>query len=145
MAHPPLPAPPDFVPLAFAGTGFGVVLGAAVMTGFLLANRAMIHPVPAGSTTPDLAQPAALALFVAPLVTLLVPGVVTWNLLGPIPSTFRRGGLAMVAAFGGLLLSIANVPVNQFAGVPGMAVFLALCLLGLLLLGRRLRRLPLPR
>ena len=145
MSRSPLPAPPDFVPLAFAGTTFGILLGTAIMTGFLLANRALIHPVPAGSTTPDLNQPAALALFIAPLVTLLIPAIVTWNLLGPIPSTFRRGGLAMVAAFGGLMVSLANVPLNQFLGIRGMVGLLVLVLTGMLLLARRLSRLPVPR
>ncbi len=144
MSHSLPPAPPDFVPLAFAGTAFGVVLGAVIMTAFLLVNRALIHPAPAGSTTPDLNQPAAVALFIAPLVTLLIPAVVTWNLLGAIPSTFRRGGLSMVGAFGGLLLSFANVPLNQFGGIRGMIGFLVFLLALLLLLGRRLHRLPLP-
>ena len=68
-------------------------------------------------------------------------GVSAWALLAPIPSTYRRGALAMVAALGGTSLAmVATYLVDQLIGrfaLPGLAVMG----LGLaLLLGRRAAR-----
>jgi hypothetical protein len=65
-------------------------------------------------------------------------GVTAWLLLAPIPSTYRRGALAMVAALGGTSLAmVATYMVDQLIGrtaLPGVA---ALALAMSLWLGRR--------
>ena len=65
-------------------------------------------------------------------------GVTTWMMLAPIPSTYRRGALAMVAALGGTSAAmVATYMVDQLIGrtaLIGLAVIAAAAALGL---GRR--------
>lgn len=63
--------------------------------------------------------------------SVLLAGGVAWALMGPVDSHYRRGGLAMVSAFGGFLLSGLTVPVRGLLGEPALlglaasAVFIA--------------------
>jgi hypothetical protein len=50
---------------------------------------------------------------------------IAWSLMAPIASTYRRGGLAMVAGFGTLLVAFVTAPVDSMlgrAGLLGLAV-----------------------
>lgn len=138
MSGPPAPTR-DYVPFALATVGFAVLLGTAVMSGFLLANRAMVLDLgPSGR--PDPAQPAANILLIGAMATLFVPALVTWNLLAPIGSAYRRGGLAMVSAFGAIVVSLVSIPLNEWLGPRGLVLMLVLALAGVAVLGRAVRR-----
>ena len=134
-----LPIVRDFVPLAFSTVGFSILLGTAIMSGFLLINRALVQDLPQ-SATPDVNQPAAVALFAGSLCTLIVPALVAWALLSPVDSAYRRGGLSMVAGFGAILVSLASIPLNEFFGMGGLVGLLATSLAGCTLLGRKVMR-----
>lgn len=127
---------PDRITLAFRTLGFTLLLGAAVMTGFLLANRLMIHDLGPGGT-PDVNQPAALMLVLGVTFTLMVPATLAWGLLAPLESAFRRGGLAMVSGLGSLALSMLAIPANQFFGIAGLVVMLAVTGAGAAVMGRK--------
>ena len=139
MPPPPPDSEPDFIPLAFRAVGFSVLLGTAIMSGFLVANRLLVRDMPANAT-PSLDQPAALMLIFGVLLTMTIPAVAAWTILAPLGSAYRRGGLAMVSALGALLVSLASVPVNEMLGLRGLAGFLLLALLGAIVMWRRVAR-----
>jgi hypothetical protein len=63
-----------------------------------------------------------------------------WWLLGPIESTYRRGGLAMVCGFATILLMLICIPVHQLLGRSGLFGLMGLCTVAAALLARRARR-----
>jgi ABC-type transport system involved in cytochrome c biogenesis permease subunit len=131
----------DYVPLAVSTVGFGILLGTALMTGTILLNRWLVRDLPPVATAiPDVNQPAATVLLVGSLVTLFVPVLLAYYLLAPIGYAYRRFGLAMVSGFAAFLLSLVSVPLNEAFGVPGLAGFFLVVLLGALLMFRSVRR-----
>ena len=80
-------------------------------------------------------------LFGGTLSGIVLAGWAAWRLLGPIESTYRRGGLAMVSGFSTVLLMLICIPVNQLLGRSGLIILLALSAMAAALLGRRARRL----
>lgn len=147
-ARPPDPADSlnyghtsDLVPLAVSTVGLCVLLGAGIMTAFLVLNRVMVQDLPLSpDARPDVYQPAATALLAGLLLTLLTPMVLAWALLAPITATYRRFGFAMVSGLGALLVSFSAVPANELFGLAGLAGLLFLLLLAALVLVRRVYR-----
>ncbi|MEO8200458.1 MAG: hypothetical protein ABI679_08070 [Gemmatimonadota bacterium] len=109
------------------------------MTIFLLINRAMVQDLPPNAT-PDVNQPAANFLLAGAFCTLIIPALVTWSLLSPIDSTYRRGGLSMVSGFGAIMVSLLGVPFNEFAGQQGLVGLLVGSLILALLIARKVFR-----
>jgi hypothetical protein len=89
-------------------------------------------------------NPALYLLFAGTLGGVLGAAGVAWWLFGPIISTYRRGGLAMVSGFATVLLMLVCIPIHQLLGRSGLVVLFSLCLLAAILLGRQARRLALP-
>lgn len=130
--------PRDLVPLAVSTIGLAIMLGTAIMTVFLLVNRSMVQDLPVTpEARPDVYQPAATILLVGVMSTLIIPMITAWGLLAPIEVSYRRFGFAMVSGLGALMVSILAVPANEFMGIRGLVVMLALSLLACLLLGKR--------
>ena len=137
LSHDPLNQR-DLVPLAVSTIGLAIMLGTAIMTVFLLINRAMVKDLPlTPDARPDVYQPAATLLLVGVMCTLIIPMVTAWGLLGPIEVSYRRFGFAMVSGLGALVVSILAVPANELLGIRGLAALLGLSLLLCLYLGRR--------
>ena len=105
----------DFVPLAMAGTGFGIVLGATVITGALWLLRTIQAATPAADTL-DLGSAPAVILFGGTVGGMVAGAAGTWRALRPVNSTWRQGGLAMVAAFASLVVSVLAVPADSWLG-----------------------------
>jgi hypothetical protein len=74
------------------------------------------------------------------LTGLLVAGFAAWTLLGPVSSTYRRGGLSIVSAFATVLFMLVCIPINELLGRTGLLSLIGLSGLAALLLGRRARR-----
>jgi hypothetical protein len=128
----------DLVPLAVSTISLAIMVGTAIMTVFLMLNRAMVKDLPlTPDARPDVYQPAATLLLVGVLCTLIIPMVTAWGLLGPIEVSYRRFGFSMVSGLGALVVSILAVPANEFLGIRGLAALLALSLVACLFLGRR--------
>ena len=94
----------------------------------------------------DQAYPESLTLrlyllFGGTLAGILIASWATWRLLGPIASTYRRGGLAMVSGFATVLLMLVCIPINQLLGRIGLVILLTLSGIAAAVLGRRARRL----
>jgi hypothetical protein len=125
----PSPEPHDFVPLAMAGTGFGIILGATVITGALWLLRIIQAATPAADTL-DLGSAPAVILFGGTVGGMLAAATGTWRALRPVNSTWRQGGFAMVSAFASLVVSVLAVPADSYLGPWGV--------LGLVLAGAAL-------
>ena len=80
-------------------------------------------------------------LFGGTLFGIVLAAWAAWRLLGPIASTYRRGGLAMVSGFATVLLMLICIPINQLLGRTGLILLLALSAIAATLLRRRARRL----
>jgi len=113
--------PRDYVPLAAAGTSAGILTGTAVTAlGLWLVRTVQIHDLPA-TNEPDLASPAAMILLVGTLAGLFTAGTVTWRLLTPIGSTYRQGGLGLVAAFATIVVvTVLGLPLDLLVGRWGL-------------------------
>lgn len=86
-------------------------------------------------------NPALYLLFGGTLGGIMVAAGTAWWLLGPIESTYRRGGLAMVCGFATVLVMLICIPIHQFLGRTGLFALLTLCTVAAALLARRARRL----
>lgn len=127
--HPLGPDAPDkdYVGLAAAGMACGISWGTAVICTALWAVRSLQVGAPA-ATTPDLSSPAANLLLTGTVGGLLLAGIITWRWLTPVGSTYRQGGLSVVAAFATLVVSMLAMPVDGLLGrwgLLGLAVLFA--------------------
>ena len=84
-------------------------------------------------------SPALYLLFGGTVAGVLVAAVVAWWLLEPIQSTYRRGGLSMVAGFATAVAMLICIPIHQLLGRAGLGGLLLLCTGTGLLAGRRAR------
>lgn len=75
------------------------------------------------------------------LAGILLAAATAWRLLAPIPSSYRRAGLALVSGFATTLTMLVCIPVNQLLGRAGLLLLLGLSGLTAVLLTRRARRL----
>jgi hypothetical protein len=83
-------------------------------------------------------------LFGGTLAGTLIAAWAAWRLLDPIPSTYRRGGLAMVSAFATVVLMLVCIPIHQLLGRTGLLLLLGLSGITAMLLARRAKRLGTP-
>jgi hypothetical protein len=131
----------DLVPLAISAISLAIMLGTAIMTAFLLLNRAMVQPLPLDpAARPDVNQPAATLLLAGVLATLIIPMLTAWALLAPIEVSYRRFGFSMVSGLGAIVVSTLAVPANEFLGIRGLAGLLVVSLVSCLVLARKVRR-----
>lgn len=135
----PLAPTEDYVPLAGASIGFGILLGTALIAAVLLGVRALVSQGPP-TDQPDPNQPAGILLIFGTLGACGVAGLSCWAAMSPVP-TYRRGGLSMVTAFATFVMALLLAPVNELAGPVGLALVAAACGAGAWGLGRRTRRL----
>ena len=138
MARRTMRAHPAADPVGLAATAMaaGVALGLAVI-GVTVLGVDTLRPRTASAGGPGL---ALYLLLLGTAGGAVAAGGATWRLLGPIGSTYRRGGFALVSAFATLVLMLVFVPVNQALGRPGLGVAAALSAALSVLLLRRARR-----
>jgi hypothetical protein len=84
-------------------------------------------------------SPVLYLLLGGTMAGVLVAAAVAWWLLEPILSTYRRGGLSMVAGFATALAMLICIPIHQALGRAGLGGLLLLCIGTALLAGRRSR------
>jgi hypothetical protein len=121
----PTSDPPDFVPLALAGMGLGIVLGSTLISAAVWLLRTLqARTTPAD--TLDLGSAPSLVLFAGMVGGMLAAAVATWRALAPVQSTYRQGGLALVASFATLVVSLIAMPVDRSLGRQGLLALAAL-------------------
>jgi hypothetical protein len=128
----------DPIGLAAASAGAGMAAGLAVISSTVVVVG--LARGPSTGSTPDLGAPLAL-LLAGTMGGLLLAGVLTWHLLAPIDSAYRRGGLSMVSSFATVILMLVTMPLNQAVGRAGLLGLAAVAAGAGLLLARRARRL----
>lgn len=128
----------DPIGLAGAALGAGVSAGLALIAA-TVAGVSLLRPADAGAA-PDLGGPLYL-LLAGTLGGIALAGLTTWKLLRPVPSTYRRAGLAMVSAFATVPLMLVCLPVDRRFGGAGLGALALLAAAGAALLWRRARRL----
>jgi hypothetical protein len=122
--------------------GFIAAVGAsAVSIGLVVITATVLGVDALRSGQPDDLSPALYLLFGGTLCGILAAGSTAWWLLGPIESTYRRGGLAMVCGFATVLLMLICIPVHQLLGRTGLFALLAIGTVAAALLARRARHL----
>jgi hypothetical protein len=130
----------DPVSLAAAALGAGLSAGLALV-GVTVAMLEAVRPA-AGAGAGDPTAGGALYLLMAgTLGGLVLAGVVTWWLLAPIDSTYRRGGLSLVSAFATVPAMLIYPPLHAALGTSALLVAAAAAATVALLLCRRARRL----
>jgi hypothetical protein len=90
-------------------------LGTAIVTLTLYGVQAIMAGAPA-SEVPVVSGPAPLLLLSGTLGALGVSAAVTWHRLRPVDSYYRRGGLALVSAFGTFVMGVLATPLHHFFG-----------------------------
>ncbi|MGE0553887.1 MAG: hypothetical protein AB7R55_10705 [Gemmatimonadales bacterium] len=126
----------DHVGLAFGALPAAVALGTGIISlSTILVRTIQASQPPAQSI--ELSSGPSIALLGGTFVALTAAAVLTWRLLAPTRSPYRQGMLAMVAAFGTLLVSLLTMPIDRAFGRPGLA---GLALVSLVASWRLIRR-----
>jgi len=121
-----------FIAAALAGA---VALGLVVVTATVL-----LADLLRSGTYQDNLTLRLYLLFGGTLGGILTAAGAAWRLLQPIPSLYRRGGLAIVSAFATVLLMLICIPIHQVFGQAGLLVTMGLSGIGAVLLALRTRR-----
>jgi hypothetical protein len=127
-------------PVSLAATALGAGLSAGLaLVGATVAGLDAIRPPP--GTGDPASGPALYLLAAGTLGGLVLAGAVTWHLLAPVDSGYRRGGLALVSAFATVPAMLIYPPLHATLGTPALLLAAALAAAAALLLIRRARRL----
>lgn len=133
----PLDATRDLVGPALRGMSFALLLGSAIVALVLWIVRLLVT---SQSSTRLVDQGVAPALLLGgTLAAMGASALAAWFRLAPIGSYYRRGGLSMVCGFGTFVVAILAAPLHHFLGSPGLLGLAAVSLVGLAVLGRRVR------
>lgn len=127
----------DRVGLAFLAMALSVTVGIGLVTVALWVVSTLLADMPA-SEKPVIDGAPFYVLVGGTMLGVGVAGLITWTLLAPVRSTYRRGGLSVVSAFATAAGMLVAMPVNQLAGRTGLIGMVALCGVVALLLSRRL-------
>ena len=118
-----------------AAAGCAISIGLVVITATVLA----VDELRGDGSAPSLDR-SFYILVGGTLLGILLAASAAWQLLAPIESVYRRGGLSIVCAFGTVLLMLLCIPVHQLLGQVGLISLLALAAVTALILGRGVRR-----
>ena len=117
------------------------VVASAVSAGLLVISATVLAVDALRPSGPGNLDLSFYLLVGGTLAGILLAAFAAWRLLAPVGSTYRRGGLSIVCAFGTVLLMLVCIPVNQLLGRPGLVLMLGLSGTIAILLARRARRL----
>ena len=133
---------------AALGVFQAVLVGTAIVAAAVLTVRLLQQGTPPEALTdPGATAPSQAALRSSAgvlLLTGLLAGMggaaaVAWMVLAPLESWFRRGGLALVSAFGTVIAMLLLVPIDQAFGAPGLGAAALVLALAAAWVGFRIR------
>ncbi len=119
--------------------GLAILLGVAIIA----ASLWIVVTLQAGRPPSDVPDTSGAAFTVLVGGTFLGAGTaaaVTWSLLRPIGSAYRRGSFAMVSAFATLVVMLLAIPAHRLLGPPGLVGLVAGCAVGCVVFARRIAR-----
>jgi len=139
------PKPAGAVGEPVAGRLVGLVastLGLAILLGVAIIGASLwvVVTLQAGkppSDVPDTSGPAFTVLVGGTFLGAAAAAGVTWSLLQPIGSAYRRGSFAMVSAFATLVAMLLAIPAHRLLGPTGLVGLVVLCGVGCAFFGRR--------
>ena len=131
----------DPLGLIAAAVPAGILAGTLTVTGAVFVVTLLRERASGAPPADPGASPAAWVLLGGTLLGVLVAAGTTWAALSPVRNPYRRVMFGTVSAFATVVVMLVTSPVHAFFGRPGLVGLAALCLLGLLFLGRRLARL----
>jgi hypothetical protein len=127
----------DLVGPAIRAMSFALLLGSAVVALVLLAVRVLVARTSSSGLVDQGIAPAVL--LGGTLAAMGASALAAWVRLAPIGSYYRRGGLSMVCGFGTFVVAVLAAPLHHFLGPNGLLGLAAVSLVGLVIVGRRLR------
>jgi len=133
------PATGGLVGLVASTLGLAILLGVAIIG----ASLWVVVTLQAGkppSDVPDTSGPAFTVLVGGTFLGAAAAAGVTWSLLQPIGSAYRRGTLAMVSAFATLVAMLLAIPAHRLLGPPGLVGLVVLSGVGCAVFGRQVAR-----
>jgi hypothetical protein len=125
-----------------------VLVGTAIVAAAVLAVRLIQQGTPPETLTPPgasapsqaaLRSSAGIILLTGLLAGMAGAAATAWLALGFLESWFRRGGLALVSAFGTVLAMLVLVPLDGAFGPAGLGAAAAVLVAGAVWLGYRFR------
>ena len=126
----------DLIGLAVRSVALAVCAGTALVALTLWAVQRLVAGAPP-SDLPVTGGPAPALWLAGTLAALCLSAGITWRRLAPVDSWYRRGGLAIVAAFATFVLAVLAVPLHHFAGSTGLLGLAVAAVLAAALLARR--------
>ena len=138
--EPDAPGLPDPLGLIAAAVPLGVLAGTLIVTGTVFLVTLLRERSPAAVASAPSA-PALYVLLAGTFLGVLVAAGTTWVALSPVRNVYRRVMFGTVSAFATVVVMLVTTPVHAFLGRAGLAGLGALCLAGLVFLGRRVARL----
>jgi hypothetical protein len=124
--------------LALTALPLGAVAGTAVVTASLLGVVSTVRPEMGPS---PLETTAGVLLVSGTLGGVAVAAILTWVILAPLQNSWRRAMLATVAGFATVVLMLVARPAHEAWGAAGLIALLFVCVVVMVLLGRRIIRL----
>ncbi|HEU4800120.1 MAG TPA: hypothetical protein VFS94_05770 [Gemmatimonadales bacterium] len=124
--------------LALTALALGALAGTAVVTATLMGVVSAVRPEMGPS---PLETTAGVLLVSGTLGGVAVAALLTWVVLAPLNNYWRRAMLATVAGFATVVLMLVARPAHAAWGTTGLVVLLLACVVGIILLGRRVARL----
>ena len=122
-----------FLAAALAGS---IAIGLVVVTATVLLTDLL-----KGGTPQDNLTLRLYLLFGGTVGGIAAAAAAAWHLLQPIPSLYRRGGLAIVSAFATVIVMLICIPIHQLLGQAGLLVTMGLSGIAAALFAVRSRRL----
>jgi uncharacterized membrane protein len=135
----------DPLGLIAAAVPAGVLAGTFTVTAAVFVVTLLREQASGAPAADPGASPAAWVLLGGTLLGILIAAATTWAALSPVRNPYRRVMFATVSAFATVVVMLLTSPVHAFFGRQGLIGLAVACLLGLLLLGRRLARLRVAR
>ncbi len=132
-------AQPDHVGIALRGILAGAVAGLGLVSLVMWLVRTL-QVSGAAPLAPKPSDSIATVILAGWMGSAIAGGFVSWTLLKPIRSAYRRGGLAMVGGFAGLLFAFVTAPVDGVLGRWGLLGLAGVAGLWFLLLARKIAR-----
>lgn len=132
-------AQPDHVGIALRGILAGAVAGLGLVSLVMWLVRTM-QVTGAAPIAPKPSDSIATVILAGWMGSAIAGGFVSWTLLKPIRSAYRRGGLAMVGGFAGLLFTFVTAPVDGVLGRWGLLGLSGVAGLWFVLLARKIAR-----
>ncbi len=145
MTAPPprsdIPGLADPLGLIAAAVPLGILAGTLIVTATVFAVTILREGIAATAPSPQLqSSPVLYVLLGGTFAGVVLAAATTWSALSPVENTYRRGMFATVSGFATVVVMLVATPVHALLGRPGLAGLAGLCLVGVIVLARRLRR-----